>query len=108
MRANADTGHGVQLRLIASEIERRFAAFHAAHPEVYGEIVKLCHTAKAAGRKKIGIGALWEVMRWNFWLRKDDHEEFRLNNNYRASYARMVMDREPDLAGIFDVRELRS
>lgn len=35
-------------------------------------------------------------------------DEFKLNANFRAYYARMIMDREEDLKGCFDVRRIGS
>lgn len=85
-----------------------FLAFHEANPRVYEELVKLARQAKAKGRAKIGIGMLWEVLRWHFWLETKGDEEFKLNNNYRSRYARLIMGLEADLVGVFETRELRS
>ena len=30
--------------------------------------------------------------------------EYKINNNFTAFYARLIMAQEPDLAGIFDLR----
>lgn len=89
-------------------IQERFAAFHAAHPEVYAELVELARTARRAGRSRIGIGMLWEVLRWERTLRGVEEGGFKLNDHFRSRYARLLMEREPDLAGIFETRELRS
>jgi hypothetical protein len=55
----------------------------------------------------MGIKMLWEVARWNRFLRTND-EKYKLNNNYHSRYARLIMQKEPGLAGIFDTRELKS
>lgn len=80
-----------------------FLRFHRAHPEVYRMLVEKARQAKANGLKKYGIGALWEIMRWEFAMRKAG--EFKLNNNHRAFYARHIMAAEPDLKGFFELRE---
>lgn len=92
-----------------ASIQERFAAFHAAHPEVYDELAALARKARRAGRDRLGIGMLWEVLRWERTLRGvEDPSGFKLNDHYRSRYARLLMDREPDLAGLFETRELRS
>ncbi len=91
-----------------SRLAAEFLAFHQANPAVYDELVKLARQAKAKGREKIGIGMLWEVLRWHFWLETKGDEEFKLNNNHRSRYARLIMGLEADLAGVFQTRELRS
>jgi hypothetical protein len=92
-----------------ASIQARFEAFHDAHPEVYDELVALARDAVRAGRSRIGVGMLWEVLRWNRTLRGvEDPSGFKLNDHYRSRYARLIMEREHDLAGIFEVRELRA
>lgn len=90
-------------------IQRQFEEFHHKNPKVYEELVKLARQAKRAGRTKIGIKMLFEVVRWQRFLATDDaHSDFKLSNNYHSRYARLIMEREPDLEGLFDLRELRS
>ena len=88
-------------------IQAAFQAFHDAHPEVYVEVVRLTRIAKARGYTKLGISLPWERMRWTFKVDQGD-EEFKLNNNYRSRYARLIMAQEPDLADIFETRELKA
>ena len=87
-------------------IREQFEAFHAEHPEVYRELVALARLVKSRGRPHWGIKAAFEVARYTRIVERDDAEPFLLNNNYAPHYARLIMDREPDLAGFFAVREL--
>ena len=48
---------------------------------------------------------LFEVVRWNRLLRTGDRG-FKLNNNFTAYYARLLMEREPELRGMFETRKL--
>ena len=89
------------------DIDTEFLAFHAANPHVYDSLVKLAREALAKGRSKAGIGMLWEVCRWELFIQTTG-SAWQLNNNFRSRYARLIMHRERDLAGFFDVRELRS
>jgi len=91
-------------------LQERFEQFHDWHPEVFDEIVGLARQAHAAGQVRIGIGMLWEVLRWNRALRgvEDITTGYKLNNSYRSRYARLIMDTHPDLAGIFETRELHA
>ncbi len=54
--------------------------------------------------RKIGAKAIWERLRWNHEVRKQEGDDFALNNNYTAHMARMAMDREPALRGFFEIR----
>ncbi len=89
------------------DLNLAFATFHAENPHVYDELVAMARRARAAGHKVIGIGMLWEVLRWNHLFQTvKDAEGFKLNNDLRSRYAREILAREPDLDGIFNLREL--
>lgn len=88
-----------------SRIDRAFAEFHRSNPHVYQRLAEMARQLVARGHKRIGIGMLFEVLRWQSAI-ETTGDEFRLNNNYRSRYARLLMDREPDLAGVFELREL--
>ena len=100
----------LQASLFAPSIESRFEAFHHRNPDVYDCLVRLAYAANRAGRRRIGIGMLFEVLRWEWTLAglPDDAEEFKLNNNYRSRYARLIMADHPALRGLFEVRELKT
>lgn len=100
-----------QVDLFTSETEadRRFREFHEKNPQVYQQLVKHARTAKARGKPKISIELLVNVVRWYTFLHTDDpNSEFKINNNYKSRYARMIMEQEPDLSSIFNLREMKS
>ena len=80
------------------------AAFHHDNPDVLHRLVALARQAKDAGASSYGIAALFEVLRWSALMEKRPGEEFKLNNNYRAWYAREIMRLHPDLSGFFTTR----
>ena len=90
--------------------QQQFETFHARNPWVYEALVKLARDLRQRdGHRLIGIGMLFEVLRWQYWMStQDPNSSFKLNNNYRSRYARMIMDCEPDLADAFELRELKS
>lgn len=88
--------------------EQRFREFHEAHPEVYGQLVSLARRAKASGHTHYSARGLWEMLRFDRSVVERVDEPFKLNDHYIAHYARLIMEREPDLAGFFETRQLRS
>lgn len=98
---------GFQLTLAVPDqrlpLHIRFALFHAANPHVYDHLVRLARQGKRSGAARLGIGQLFEVLRWRYMLATRG-DEFKLNNDYRAPYARLIMEREPDLDGVFELR----
>jgi hypothetical protein len=90
-----------------TSIQQQFETFHTNNPHVYETLVRLTRTAKSKGKEKIGIGMLWEVLRWERFIHTQD-DKFKLNNDYRSRYARMIMENEKDLSNIFEIRGLRT
>jgi hypothetical protein len=93
----------------ADSIEEAFDLFHAANPWVYTALVRLARDMRSRGRQRVGMKMLFEVLRWQ-WYRGtiDVASEFRLNNNYTSRFARLIAEREPDLADVFEMRKLTS
>lgn len=89
-------------------IEERFARFHEANPWVYEELVMLARRAKRRGLKKIGIDVLFGNLRWRQAIRTTGERGFKMNNDFRSRYPRLIMDQEPDLDGFFEVRSLKA
>lgn len=86
-------------------IAERFEQFHADNPEVYRVLVRLAREwINRTGRRHLGIGALTERTRWEIAIATND-PDYKINNNYRAYYARLMMLQERDLRDIFDLRE---
>jgi hypothetical protein len=88
------------------KIEEAFHQFHRENPEVYEELVSLARELKKRGYQKFGIATIYEVARWRSMLRAGPEGQFKLNNNYRAYYARLMMRNVAELDGIFDTRTL--
>lgn len=92
--------------LPTATITERFHAFHDANPQVLGALEDLALDLVRRGRRRIGIGMLFEVVRWS--ALRTDGEPYLLNNSYRSRYARLLADSHPDLADVFELRELTS
>jgi hypothetical protein len=88
-----------------SVLEKQFLAFHSENLQVYDKLVELAFILKDRGHRKIGIAMLFEQLRWLYAMKTTDMGGFKLNNNYRAFYARMLMERNPALSGFFEIRE---
>src|SRR5262245_64441486 len=86
-------------------IRRAFEKFHAENPQVYVELRTLAFRWKRKNGRRCGMKMLFEVLRWHQGI-KTKGDEFKLNNNYHALYARMLMENEPELDGLFEIRVL--
>ena len=86
------------------KLEQQFWEFHFAHPEVYLALVEYAFEwRKRRPYAKLGVKMILERVRWELGIRSMDMP--RLNNNHAAFYARLLMDREPELDGLFNLRQ---
>lgn len=86
--------------------EERFYRFHAANPEVYAELVRRATMIISRGHVRLGIALLWESMRYDVLVSTTrERDDFKLNNDVKAFYSRLIMIREPHLADVFEIRE---
>lgn len=89
----------------SQSIAARFSRFHAKNPAVYRNLVALARQFRAKRPQgKMGIGMLYEVLRWHFWMETESPEEYKLSNDFRAPYARLIMAQEPDLEDAFNTK----
>ena len=88
-------------------IQENFEKFHDDNPQIYVEIVAMARKWKKVGKKQLGIGMVFEVLRWNTAITTKSLD-FKLNNNYRSRYVRLIEEQENDLVGIFRTRELKA
>lgn len=90
-----------------SDLDTRFKEFDDKNPQIYDKLVDLAYELRDIGHRKIGIGMLFEVIRWQSMIQTEgDH--FKMNNSYRSRYVRKITNEHPDLEGMFETRELRS
>jgi hypothetical protein len=95
---------GQLLLMFDATMSQRFEEFHRDNPHVYQTLVKLAREwVNQTGRHKLGIKTLYERARWEIALQTGD-PDYQLNNNWTAYYSRLIMRREHDLDGLFDLR----
>lgn len=87
-------------------IAERFAAFHAANPHVFAEMLRLAREKLDAGAKRIGAKGLYEDCRESLRVRKLG--EYRLNNDFTAILSRMLVEAEPRLVGVIEMRRRKT
>lgn len=83
-----------------------FEEFHKLNPHIYCELVKLARWYRDRGQRRLSMRALFEILRMRF-IETRGGGKFRLNNNDTSRYARLLMEREPDLDGLFELRDCK-
>lgn len=89
-------------------IDERFAVFHELNPHVFDELSRIALDLVGRGHERIGVGMLFEVLRWSAMSTRSTGDEFKLNNSYRSRYARLLAAGDARLADVFEFRTLTS
>ena len=90
-----DAAKGERFRAQADEWVRK-------NPEAWAYI--RCEAVKRTEqRKRFGIGELCEQVRWHMHVNGD--KDFRVNNNYRAAFARRLIDEYPPCREFIKTRD---
>lgn len=87
--------------------ERAFAAFVAANPHVYRELEERALRLHRAGRRRIGVKAIIEAMRYD-WAVRTDAPDYKLNNSHTAFLARLLLHNRPELEGVIETRRAQA
>lgn len=88
----------------STELERRFKAFHKDNAHVYARLETRALELARSGRTRIGVAELVEDLRYDPTLRSKG-EAFKINNSYRAFYARLLVHRQPSLEEVIQLRK---
>jgi hypothetical protein len=87
-------------------IAGRFARFNANNPALLKVIEGIALDLRGRGFQHFGMKAIFERVRWLYAI-KTVGDEYKLNNDFTALYARLLMDQHPSLKGFFRLRRLR-
>ena len=90
------------------EMAEQCTSFHQHHPEVWDLFVQFTTEMIDKGFSNYSCNAIFERIRWEKDTGGNGTEAFKLNNNYRAMYARRFMKMYPEHEGFFRTREQTS
>lgn len=88
--------------------QQKLNEFLAANPHFYGEFVKVARHLKALDYNNISARGIVHFMRIDRALKINRTDDYKINDHLSSRMARLVMEREQDLAGFFEIRKLRA
>jgi len=86
------------------QIRQQVRTYHRNNPEVWELFKDFTFELIYSGRKHYSANAIFERIRWEKDLGAGSEAAFKLNNNYRAFYARRFMATYPRYEGFFRTR----
>ena len=90
------------------ELREQVNSYHRQHPEVWDLFCAFTREVIRAGHKNYSAKAIFERIRWERDIGGKTGDAFKLNNNYRAFYARRFMKKYPLHDGFFRTRKQTS
>lgn len=92
----------------ATKIERAFAAFHEAHPEVWAQLEFQSMSAFRHGAARVSVADMIEdLRRVPGTLTSSTDHRYKINNSFRSLYARLLIHHHPSLAQVIELRRRR-
>lgn len=83
-----------------------FEKFHVENPHVYELFKKFAKQALDAGRQTLSGSLIMERIRWETVIQTTG-DQFKLNNNHCAFYARKFHEDHPQFGEVFVTRQQR-
>lgn len=90
-----------------ADADARFAAFHAAHPEVYFAFRRFAVEWKRRGHGRGSAQQILERVRWESIANAERVGGFKFDNRWRTCYARLLVAEMPEFEGFFEFRVQR-
>lgn len=87
-----------------TNIAERFEEYHRANPHVFRLFKNYSAQALDRGYTRFSAKAVFERLRWHYQM-ETQGDAFKLNNNYTAHYARMLMAEDNRFTDFFELRE---
>ena len=93
----------INKRGIKMSNRKKFEMFQKDNEHVLFKLIELCELAVSSGRTKLSMNQMFEVLRWDYSL-KTHAQDFKLCNNYRAYFTRLIRKVRPELGNLITSR----
>ena len=89
-------------------IQERFERFHAANPQVYRAIVILSRQSIAVGATRLSMNQIFETLRASYQIARTSNDSYKINNDFRAPFARLLVETLPEMRPYFEIRHRKA
>jgi hypothetical protein len=84
-----------------------FEKFDKDNPVIWELIQRFCKSVLDAGQTKWSISGIFERIRWEIYVVTKSKDDWKINNNHRAYYARKWLAEHPEYPKFFEIRRVR-
>lgn len=97
--------HALQAEGVPENTISAFLEYHRTNPDIWTSFEEKALEIIGLGLPHYGAGAIAEVIRYE--RLKQGRDGFKINNNYRAYYARVFEVKWPEHKGFFETRKVQ-
>ena len=89
---------------LSPEATKKFLAWLPFNDHAVNVFLACSREVAAAGERTYGARGVWEAMRWQLKIRSINSADYALNNNFVGHMARLAMELDHSLNGLFKMR----
>lgn len=87
------------------QISEEAKLFIAKNPKAWSLFILFTYQAMNSGQRNYSAKGVFERIRWETMIDSSFPDDFKINNNYTAFFARKFMDERPQHEGFFRTRK---
>lgn len=106
MRIKRDTSFDWIFRDADPKFLKKFIDYHHKNPDLYSLFERFAFEAKGSGRQRFSIWMIANRARW-YSMIATHGKEFKVSNDYLACYARLLIWKNPEFEGFFQLKEMK-
>jgi len=85
---------------------RKFRVYHKNNPHIYEQFKELSLAMFRSGRQHYSAWCVINKIRWDYDLKVQGKDKFKISNGYIAFFARMLIAEHPEIDGFFQLKKL--
>lgn len=86
----------------------KFRDYHNSHPKVYKLFKQYANQMKESGREHYSAEIIINQIRWHHDIKSNGADVFKISNDFKPLYARLLVYKFPEFKDFFQFRQVRS
>lgn len=89
-------------------VYEKFKQYHTDNPKVWDLFKRFAYDMRNTGRETYSAEIIINQIRWHHDIESKGGEAFKINNDYKPMYARMLVYKYPEFKDFFKFRKVTS
>jgi hypothetical protein len=89
-------------------LDEKFFEYHHKNPHIYYLFEKFAREIKRSGQARYSMRTIMHRVRWHIDVDTIGENQFKMNNDYSSRFARLLVRLNPEFAGFFRMRKLKT